>query len=217
MIDRVRRRLQRDEGFSLVEVTVALVLSSMISAILVSVFYSFSQNTGDLVEKSNVQAEARAVIAEQVVRIRQAIKADANGEAIEYLNAGALAFYTQNYESAEIERVVYERKNCVGDECELWVYRYALESTDGITAEFFEDPYESSFLMGQVLNDIPLFEGVVYGGDPLARSTVSSCDGGGSPCDFIVVGITLRARPYPTSGGAATPIELHEEVRVRSA
>ena len=157
------------------------------------------------------------MIAEQVVEIRQAIRADLNGEAIEEMTADRLAFYTQNYESGEIERIIYERTDCVGDECELWVYRYAFESTDGFTTVFETVPYESSFLMGQVLNDKPLFEGIGYSGDPLVRSTISMCDGGTTPCDFIVIGITLRARPYPTSQGALTPIELHEEVRIRSA
>lgn len=216
MIGRLRDRLSDDSGFSLVELSVAMILSGLIAASLITVFYGFSQNSGDLSAKSEVQQEARAVIAEQVVEIRQAIVADLNGEAIESLTEDRLVFYTQNYVTAEIERVVYERRECVEGECELWVYKYAFDSTDGITTTFEATPYESSFLMGDVMSDQPMFVGVEYAGDPLVRTETSSCSTPGT-CDFPVVAITLRARPSPTTGGSTTPIELHEEVRIRSA
>lgn len=216
MITRLLRRLRDDRGFSLIELSVAMILSSMIAASMMAVFYSFSQNSGDLASRSNVQAAARAVIAEQVVEIRQAIRADLNGEPIEALDASRLAFYTQNYETGEIERVVYERTDCIEGKCELWVYRYRLLETDGITSTFSTEPYEASFLMGNVMSDQSLFVGIEYSGDPLVRTERTACGSGGVRCDFSVVGITLRARPYPTSGGAAVPLELHEEVRIRS-
>jgi len=217
MIRRLHARLDDDSGFSLIEISVAMVLSSLIATTLVGLFISFSQNAGDLSERGEVQANSRAVIASQVVEIRQAIRADLNGEAIEALDSGRLAFYTQNYVSNEIERVVYERKDCVESECELWVYKYALDETVNGVSTFLATPYMSSFLMGKVLDDQPLFVGVEYSGDPFTKSEISGCDGAAVKCNFTVVGITLRARPYPTSGGALTPIELHEEVRVRSA
>lgn len=217
MIRLLRKRLGAEEGFSVIELSVAMILSSMIAASLMVVFYSFSQNSGDLTAKSNVQADARAVIAEQVVEIRQAISADLNGDTVEALSAGRLAFYTQNYENGEIERIVYERKDCIAGECELWVTKYALDTFDGITSTFFSTPYETSFLMGAVLSDQPIFVGVEYAGDPLVKVETASCDGSSVPCDFPVISLTLRARPHPTTGGAATPVELHEEVRIRSA
>ena len=213
----LRARLGDDSGFSLVEVSVALVLSSLIATTFVSLFIGFSQNAGDLAGRGEVQEKSRSVISNQVVEIRQAIRADLNGEAIEALDSNRLAFYTQNYVSNEIERVVYERMDCVEDECELWVYKYALDETVNGVSTFLATPYVSNFLMGKVLDDQPLFVGVEYSGDPITKSEISGCDGGATRCNFSVVGITLRARPYPTSGGALTPIELHEEVRVRSA
>ena len=217
MIRLLRARLGDDSGFSLIEVSVAMILSSVVATTLISLFMGFSQNAGDLAGRGEVQSNSRAVIAGQVVEIRQAIRADLNGEAIEALDSNRLAFYTQNYVSNEIERVVYERKDCVEDECELWVYKYALDETVNGVSTFLATPYVTSFLMGKVLNDQPMFVGVEYSGDPLTKSEISGCDSGAVKCNFSVVGITLRARPYPTSGGALTPIELHEEVRVRSA
>jgi prepilin-type N-terminal cleavage/methylation domain-containing protein len=217
VIRRLHDRLGDDSGFSLIEVSVAMVLSSMIAASLVAVFYGLSQNTGDLAGRGEVQASSRSVIASQVVEIRQAISADLNGEAIEALDPSRLAFYTQNYVSEEIERVIYERKECIEGECELWVYKYALDQMVDGNATFEAMPYASNFLMGKVLSDQPLFVGIEISGDPLVKSEISTCDGGATKCNFSVVGITLRARPYPTTGGALTPIELHEEVRVRSA
>ncbi len=217
LIRRLQARLSDDSGFSLIEVTVAMVLSSMIAGSLVTVFYGLAQNSGDLSGRGEVQADSRSVIASQVVEIRQALPADLNGEAIEALDSSRLAFYTQNYVSEEIERVVYERKECIEGECELWVYKYALDEMVGGIATFEATPYASNFLMGKVLLDQPLFVGIEISGDPLVKSEISTCDGGATKCNFSVVGITLRARPYPTTGGALTPIELHEEVRVRSA
>lgn len=217
VIARMAALHREDDGFSLIELSTAMILGSMIAASLIAVFYGFSQNSGDLASKSNVQADARAVIAEQVVEIRQAIRADLNGDAVEALTSDRLAFYTQNYVTGQIQRIVYERTDCVAGECELWVYKYALESSDGITSTFAATPYESSFLMSEVLTDQPLFVGIEYAGNPLTKVETATCDGVSITCDFPVVGITLRARPDPTSGGAATPIELHEEVRIRSA
>ena len=97
------------------------------------------------------------------------------------------------------------------------MYRYAFLSSDGITTTFETAPFESSFLMGRILNDRPMFAGVTYAGDPLVRTEIAFCEAGTIECDFPVVAITLRARPDPTSVGAATPLELHEEVRIRSA
>lgn len=214
---RVLRRLIREEhGFSLVELSAAMILSGLIAASLISVFYAMSQNSGDLSTKANVQATARGVVAEQVVEIRQAIKADLNGVPVEELDANTLIFYTQNYVTAEIERTIYERTECVEGRCELWVHRYAFDSTDGITTTFQDVPYESSFLMGNVMNDQPMFVGVEYVGDPLVRTETTTCDTPGT-CDFPIIAITLRARPAPTTSGASTPVELREEVRIRSA
>jgi prepilin-type N-terminal cleavage/methylation domain-containing protein len=217
VIRRLQTRLGDDSGFSLIEVSVALLLSSMIAGSLVAVFYALSQNVGDLSGRGEVQAASRLVIASQVVEIRQAVRADLNGEAIEALDPGRLAFYTQNYVSEEIERVIYERKECVEGECELWVYKYAVVEVVNGVATFESTPYASNFLMGKVLSDQPLFVGLEISGDPLVKTEISTCDGSATKCNFSVVGITLRARPYPTTGGALTPIELHEEVRVRSA
>jgi prepilin-type N-terminal cleavage/methylation domain-containing protein len=216
MIRRLHARLDGDSGFSLIEVSVAMVLSSLVATTLVTVFFGFSQNTSDISGRGEVQAKARAVISAQVVEIRQALRADLNGEAIEALDADRLAFYTQNYTTEELERVVYERKDCVAGECELHVYKYALDETVNGVSTFLATPYVSSFLLGKVLSDQPLFVGIEYSGDPFTRTEIDSCDGGATKCNFTVVGITLRARPHPTSAGAAAPIELHEEVRVRS-
>jgi oxidase EvaA len=63
MIRRLRSLVTDEGGFSLIELSVSLILSSLIAASFIAVFYSFSQNTGDLAAKSDVQADARSVIA----------------------------------------------------------------------------------------------------------------------------------------------------------
>ena len=217
VIRRLRSTLRREDGFSLVELSAGMILSSMIAAALMTVFYAFSQNTSDLAATSSVQADLRSVIADQVVEIRQAVRADPDGEPVESLDASRLAFYTRNYASGEIERVVYERKECVGGECELWVNRYALSETDGGVSTFEAIPYQASLLMTEVLSDQPLFVGIEYSGEPLTAVETASCDGASIDCDFPMVGITLRAHRDAVSSGPITPIELHQEVSIRSA
>jgi hypothetical protein len=214
---RLARRLREDRGFSVVELSVAMILSAMVSASLVAVFYSFSQNSSDATERALMQADAREMIAEITVQLRQAITADLNGELVESLTGDRIVFYTTNYDTLAPERVEYERVDCVEGLCELWVHRYAMVASDGIAYTFAAEPFESSFLFAGVLGDQPVFQGVDWVGDPAARSTISSCSYTGTECTFPIVAITIRVRPLTVTAGASAPLTLHEEVRMRNA
>jgi Tfp pilus assembly protein PilV len=216
MMRRLLARLRDDRGFSVVELSVAMLLSSLVCASLVAVFFAFSQNSSDATQRARMQADARAMIAEIAVQLRQAIKADLNGELVESLSGDRIVFYTTNYDTLAPERVAYERVECVAGLCELWVHRYAMVSSDGIAYTFADEPFESSFLFAGVLSDQPIFSGIDWTGDPAVRTSVSSCTG--TECTFPIVGITVRVRPLgSTSPGAAAPLTLHEAVRMRNA
>lgn len=214
---RLLAKLRDDRGFSLVELSVAMILSAMVSASLVAVFYSFSQNSSDANERAELQSSAREMIAEITVQLRQAIRVDLNGELVESLDGDRLVFYTTNYETLQPERVVYQRTECLEGVCELWMDRYPMVSTDGITTTFATESIESSFLFGGLLNDQPLFEGFDWMGDPEVHTPVSSCSSTGTECQFPLVGITVRAKPLGGTAGSASVITLHEEVRMRNA
>lgn len=209
--------LKEDSGFTLVEMSVALILSAMVVATFVSVFFSFSQNAGDTNAKAEHQEQARQVLARLVVDLRQAVTADPNGQVIESLDADSLVFYTMMRDADTPIRVDYSRANCVGGECELVVQRFAATDFDDGAWAFASVPFEETPLLGGVLADQPLFGGMDWLGDPKVKTLISSCGGSGPACSFPLVSVTLRSVPLHTSEGARTPLEIHEEVRMRNA
>lgn len=211
----MKRRLDSDAGFSLVELGVALALSGMVVGTLVTVFLSFSQNVGDSERRAEHQALSRELIAEIVVELRQAMRANPNGDPVESVGPDQLAFYTIQVGSSEPVRTVYERTDCSAGICELWVTRYAVDTFVSGVYTFLSTPREESFLLGGVLEDQPLFYGIDWVGDPKVQVHAASC-GGLVACDFPLVGITLRSYPLNTSDGARQVLEIQEEVRIRN-
>jgi prepilin-type N-terminal cleavage/methylation domain-containing protein len=210
-------KFEDDSGFTLIEMSVALILSAMVVATFVSVFFSFSQNAGDANGQAEHQEQARQVIARVVVDLRQAVTADPNGRVIESLTADRLVFYTMVRDQDLPIRIVYERSGCVAGECELVVKRYAVTDFNEGTYTFASTPFEESHLMAGVLADQPLFGGLDWVGDPKVKTTVAACGGSGPECDFPLVSVTLRSVPFGTSEGGRTPLEIREEVRMRNA
>jgi prepilin-type N-terminal cleavage/methylation domain-containing protein len=210
-------RLDDDSGFTLVEMSVALILSAMVVATFVSVFFSFSQNAGDANGKAEHQEQARQVIARLVVDLRQAVAADPNGQVIESLGPDRLVFYTMMRDGDTPIRVVYERANCASAECELLVERYAATDFDDGAYAFATTPYEETRLMSGVLADQSLFIGMDWVGDPKVKTSITACGGSGPACSFPLVSVTLRSMPLNTSEGGRTPLEIREEVRMRNA
>jgi len=216
MIARWRGRIREEGGFTLVEMSVALILSAMVVGTFVSVFFSFSQNAGDTTAKAEHQEMSRQIVASLVVDLRQAVRAEANGYPIESLAPDRLVFYTISRDATEPVRVIYERIGCVEGECTLQVSRFAAVGFEDGDYEFSGAAFEQHALMRGVLADQPLFGGFDWVGDPKVKTTIVSC-GSGADCDFPLVSIALRARPFGTSAGARTTLEIREEVRLRNA
>ena len=149
-------------------------------------------------QRAPMQADAREMIAEITVQLRQAITADLNGELVESLSGDRLVFYTTNYDTLAPERVEYERVDCVEGLCELWVYRYAMVSSDGIAYTFAAEPFESSFLFGGVLAGSARVPGRRLGRGPgrcAARSRRARLPGPSAP---------FPSSPSPSGCGPAT-------------
>lgn len=209
--------MRREGGFSLIEVSVTLILSSMVTASLVTVFLAFSQNSNDVVGRAEHQLAAREMIVDIVSELRQAVRVHPNGEALERLRGDSLEFYTMAHEATAPVRVRYERRSCVGGECELWVTRWDAVPGTGPMWQFADEPRAISFLIGGVLEDEPLFVGFDWVGDPKVKVAVTGCGGSLDPCGVPLVQITLRAMPMNTSDGARAPIQIIEQVRLRNA
>jgi len=213
----IRRLLREDRGFTLVELSLTMVVAAIVTGAMVGVFYSLSQNAADSERTAELQQSVRSMVAEVVIEIRQATRVDANGDPIESLTADRFVFYTDRAEIDGPERVVYERTDCSGGFCELWVRRYAAVAGSGPEWQFSTEPFEESFLLGLVRNDAAMFRGVEWTGDPKTQTFVLSCDADSGPaCDFPLVSLVVRANPANTSVGANAVFEVVEEVRLRN-
>jgi type II secretory pathway pseudopilin PulG len=209
-------RLRAESGYTVVELSVALALASMIFAAMVTVLYSFSQQAGDAGRRAELQSTTRELIARMVVELRQAEKVTPNGYPVESLDADHIVFYTDRLPTEGPERVVYQRTNCADGICELWVTRYTAVAGTGPWWTFSTTPVISTAVLQRVAHDLPLFAGIVWVGDPVTKLYVDSCGLDGPACAFPLVDITLRARPIKTSAGADTVFQVEEEVRLRN-
>lgn len=208
--------LSEEQGYTLIELAMSLILSSMIVASLVAVMYSFSQSASDTGRNADLQQTARSLVADLVVELRQAEAVSDNGYAIESLSADRIVFYTDRVESPGPERVVYHRRDCVDGLCELWVTQYPAVVGSGPHWEFETTPIEDAFVLGRVSNTEPLFRGADWVGEPPAKTYVGDCGGTGPECDFPLVSIVFQANPTGTSSGADRTFEIEEEVRLRN-
>jgi hypothetical protein len=214
----IERLRSDDRGFTLVELSLSMLMGALISGVMVSVVFSLSQNAADSGRTAELQSTVRSLVAEIVIEIRQARAVTANGDAVDYLDEDRLVFYTDRAEFDGPERVVYERKDCASGFCELWVSRYAADPSSAPEWTFESTPFENSFLLGLVRDDTPMFRGVEWSGSPKAETFVASCNGTpGKPCDFPMVYLVVRANPFNTSTGADQVFEVVEQVRIRSA
>lgn len=219
MKGRAARRLWRSEaGFTLVEMSVSVILSALILGAVVSVMYSVSQNVNDSGRHADLQSAVRNVVVEMVVELRQAESPTTTGTPVERVSADRIVFYTDRAESEGPEKVVYERKDCSAGRCTLWMTRYAAEPGSGPDWDFLSVPMEEAPLLEGVESTPAVFGVVEWVGDPATKSTVPACGGTGEPdCDFPLVAVTIRAVPTVVSAGAETAFEISEEVRLRNA
>jgi Tfp pilus assembly protein PilW len=214
----IRRFGEDERGVSLMEVNMALFISSLVMAALVTVFMSFSQNTSDTGHQADLQQAARSVVSTMATELREATVASANGDPIQSLDAAHITFYTASVEAVGLEKVTYERINCTAGRCELWVTRYASIAGTGPEWQFQATPLDRRMLMSRVLDDEATFSGVLWTGTPKTKTVVGSCTGAtGSRCAFRTVSIQLRVEPTGTSSGATRAFELVEEASVRNA
>jgi type II secretory pathway component PulJ len=215
MISQLRRD---DRGVSLMEVNMALFISSLVMAALVTVFMSFSQNTSDSGRQAELQQAARSVVATMATELREAAVASVNGDPIQSLDAAHITFFTTKTAAVGLEKVTYERINCSLGRCELWVTRYASIAGTGPEWQFQATPLDRRMLMSRILDDEATFSGVLWTGTPRMKTLVGSCTGAtGSRCSFRTVSIQLRVEPTGTSRGATRAFELVEEASVRNA
>jgi len=203
-----------EAGFTLVEMSIAALLSALVAAALTGVLYNLGQNAGDAGRNSELQSAGRLVMAELVLDLRQAEAVSENGYPVESLTADQIIFYSDRDETEGPERIVYERAACAEGLCELRVTRYAAVAGSGPEWIFQSAAFQDQLVMERVLNDQPLFRGASWTGAPATKTYVTACAGN---CSFSLVAIRLRAVPDRTSVGASQPFEITGEEEFRNA
>jgi type II secretory pathway pseudopilin PulG len=209
---------RRDEhGFTMVELSVALMLTVLILSALFGVFYAFSQNAADQGRQAALQRESREAMAEMVTWLRQSVGKAPGEHPVESLTADRIVFYSDVDERDGPERVVVERTDCSDGFCQLNTIKYGAVAGSGPEWTFEAQPLAEVFMLARVHDDVPLFQGVTWVGDPKVKAHVAACGGTQPRCRFPIVAITLRAEPTGTSEGARLTFEMREEVTLRNA
>jgi type II secretory pathway pseudopilin PulG len=188
----LRRFFRGDGGFTLIELGMAAMLSSLVLGAVVAIFTSVSQGATDARRRADLQVEVRDVVTEMAAELRSAVAPGASAAAVQSMDANTLAFYTDRYPSAGPERILYERTSCSGDYCALRVRRYAAVAGTGPNWTFQTTPFNDMILLSRVAAADRLFTGLVWSGG--TRTAVSSC-GGGTRCTFPILAIDLQAAP----------------------
>ena len=215
MRPRSRGNAAREEGFTLIELSVASFLSTIVLGAVVLIFNAVSQNATDASRRGDLQVQAREVVTELTSELRSAVAPRQSATAIESLGASTLVFYSDRYEFAGPERIVYERTGCADGYCQLRVRRYAADPGSGPNWTHLTTPFNDSIVLERVVQANALFSGRAWSGTPRQRVTVPSC-GGATKCAFPIVAIDLRAA-VPGVSTIDGPFALFVEVNLRNA
>jgi len=225
-MSRAMSRLNGEEGFTLIEMLIVMVLTTItlvsVTAIVAGLMNDVTNE--DLI--AQVERESRPVLENLVVELRQADKPEAvaRSRPVQQMAWNKLAFYSdRRAPHPEPEEYVYELVNCTGSICDLRETIYA--------ADYDSHPPTWKFLYATVISQRivlegvladdggtygPLFYGVDWTGDPATRTVVTDCDSHipAKICNAPLVVIDLRVKYSDRLG--FDPLLLHEEVRLRN-
>ena len=215
MITPQQRSRSPEGGFTLVELSVAAFLSTLVLSAVVLIFNSVSRGASDAASRGDLQMQAREVITEIAAELRSAEAPRLSATAVESLSSSVLIFHTDRYPAAGPERIVYERTSCVGGYCQLRVRRYAANPASGPNWTYQTVPFNDVVLLDRVSAGNTLFSGRVWSGTPSRLTTVASC-GGATKCLFPIVAIDLQAAA-PAGNSLAGPFGVFVEVNLRNA
>lgn len=205
-------------GYSLIEVMVATLITTMVAAVFFGIFSQFSNDALRQERRGNALDEVRPAIAEIIIELRQAVDVDGNPAVVGSLDADwddlDLVFYSDRFADTEgPERFRYFLTNCEGSLCELQREVTPADAGTGPDWTHTATP-TGSRVLSNVLTDgsEPLFSGVSWRGG--TEEVTLEC--GTSPtCLFEVLRIRLRVDPEPNRENAV--IEIDEDVRFRNA
>ncbi|VAW03203.1 hypothetical protein MNBD_ACTINO02-3083 [hydrothermal vent metagenome] len=219
MLTTLTRRLRSDDqGMTLPEVTVATMITLMVSAAFFTVFMAFNRNVQLADQRASTLRDIRPVIAQMLLELRQATDIDGDGAIIEKLDSSwsslDLIFYSDRRPDIEgPERYRYYLTNCANNVCDF--VHEVLPADTGSGPDWTYDnntPAERTLISNVVASGGALLIGVSW--NTGSEILTTSC-GGATRCDFDVVRIDLRIDPDPETGTLAA-LQIREDVRLRN-
>jgi hypothetical protein len=211
----LRSSRRGDGGFTLIELSMATFLCTIIFGAVVLIFNSVGQEARDTRRRADLQTQAREVITDLTAELRAAVPARSGAMAIESLTSNTLVFYTDRYGFTGPEKISYERSSCQSGYCILRVRRYAAVASSSPNWTYQTVPFADIVLLERVASTATLFAGVKWTGTPLTRTSVASC-GGTTLCNFPMVAVDLKAAP-PGVTTIDGPFGVYVEVTLRNA
>lgn len=207
-------RLRSDNGFTIVEASVSVVIMGVLLAAVYSVVIRVNQDATEQVALSDALTELRNVAHDIDVELRQATDDDDN-TAVQQLAWDEIRFLSYLTASSDLALHRYWLQGDCSVGCDVLKAVYpAIPSSDPIaysTTPAFTSTMASGILASPTN---PLFVGQTWTGGVL--TDITSCnEGAGADCDFALVEINLRADP--TTYGAVAELTITEQVRIRNA
>lgn len=203
---------------TLTEVTVATVITLMVSAAFFTLFSAFSRNVQLEDQRASTLRDIRPVISQMLLELRQATDLDGDGAIIEKLDSSwsslELIFYSDRRPDIDgPERYRYYLDNCANNICDFVHESTAADTGSGPNWTYDDNTAAERTLIGNVVaTGGALLIGVSW--NTGAEVLTTSC-GGSTRCDFDVVRIDLRIDPTPELGTLAA-LQIREDVRLRN-
>ena len=211
--------MKDERGMTLIEVTVAGALSTIIAAAMITMFISLNGNVALQESRADATTEAGTAVSELVVELRQAVDLDGDGFVVVSLDGDwgslDLQFAADRYAGDPgPEWYRYRLDNCNDGLCDLVRDRTVADTGSGPNWTFSGDPMSNVVAQSVVVDGAdPLFEGVSLRTG--SEEIVDFCGDAFHACDFLMVRIRLRVEPDRLDTGVE-PVEVLEDVRLRN-
>ena len=214
----IGRLVRQDSGFTLVEAMVAAMITTLVSAVFYTVFFSFSDDVLRQEQRARALEGLRPAIAELIIELRQAVDLDDDTAIVGSLDADwadlDIVFYSDRFVDTDgPERFRYYLASCAASLCDLVREVTAADVGSGPAWTYSATP-RTELILENVLTDGPerLFSGVSWRGG--TESQTMEC-GLAPVCTFEILRIRLRVDPFPDMNEPA--VEIREDVRFRNA
>ncbi len=207
--------LRSDRGFTLIEASVSMLIIGILLAAVYSVIIRVEQEAAEQVALADTQRALRNAAQVIDVELRQADADVNNGNQVQELAWDEIQFLSYLNRGADLQLHRYWLQGDCTTGCDLMKAVYPLVPASDPPAYQTTPLFTSVEATGIIASaSEPTFVGQVWTGGTIVD--IAACDeAGGSPCDFSLVEIKLRADP--TEFGAVANVEITEQVRIRNA